>query len=163
MPTYETTKRDGNVYALGPTDFYINSERIMTSEHPDVVRVAEELAQGAHGDVLEVGFGMGITHSHLHANPDVNSIFVVEKHRPVIEHYLKCNCRTLSMPWESFVDQTGPSAFDHIVFDAIYPNETADVALRFKHLLRPGGSFTLLQSNRRRYWTHTIHMPRGPS
>ncbi len=64
-------------------------------------KMQKKIADQAYGDVLVVGYGLGIVQRYLTDNPKVNSIVTVEKHKEVIEacrkeygrYYGSINCK----------------------------------------------------------------------
>ena len=64
-------------------DNYHNMEVMMSWEAPIMEKSAEYICQGK-GDILEIGFGMGICADYIQAQ-DVNSHTIVEIHPQIIE------------------------------------------------------------------------------
>ncbi len=142
-------------------ELVIQGQQVMQAwERPLMRRLAQGAAR-SHGDVLEVGFGMGISATFLQEE-GVRSYTIAECNDEVISFFGKWRAqypdqdiRLLRGRWQEVVDQMGE--YDGILFDT-YPlsqeeylqNEVAGTA--YTHAgeffpvaaahLRPGGVFT---------------------
>lgn len=145
----------------GEAELVIQGQQVMQAwERPLMRRLAQGAAR-AHGDVLEVGFGMGISATFLQEE-GVRSYTIVECNDEVISFFERWrtgypgrDIRLLRGRWQDVVDRMG--SYDGILFDT-YPlsqeeylrNEVGGTA--YTHAgeffpvaaarLRPGGVFT---------------------
>ena len=105
------------------------------------------------GDVLEVGFGLGMSAQAIHQG-QIESYTVIEPH-PEIARRALAWIEGLSIPatvlegfWQDVVDDLPSSSFDGILFDTCPIDESErDIWYRAfiphaARLLRPGGVFT---------------------
>ncbi|KAL4444039.1 hypothetical protein ABPG75_011776 [Micractinium tetrahymenae] len=119
---------------------------MMDWETPLMRRHAEIICRGG-GDVLNVGFGMGIidgfiqehkprSHTIIEAHPDVYAFACSQgwDKRPGV--------RLVQGRWQDVIDQLGP--FDGVFFDTYgeYYEDMHDLHLRLPRLLRPGGVYS---------------------
>jgi len=90
-------------------------------------KIQKGLAEQASGDVLVVGYGLGLVHKHLLENKKVSSITTIEKYEEVIEA-----CKSAGLPIiggvmiGDFLLEKGESTFDCVIGDIwtdIVPSE----------------------------------------
>lgn len=103
------------------------------------------------GDILEVGFGLGISAGFIQKYPKVKNHTVVEFHPDVINNSKKMfggKIKILKGFWEEVVPNIKKNSFDAILFDA-YPlskNEISKTRMHFLkesfRILRKGGILT---------------------
>ena len=147
--------------ALDAAELSIQDQQVMQAwEHPLMERLAQ-IAGQSHGDVLEVGFGMGISATYLQA-VGVRSYTVIECNDAVVENcekwrasYPDSDIRIVKGMWQDVKDQL--DEYDGILFDT-YPVSQAEYlrnevnGTAYTHageffpiaadILRPGGVFT---------------------
>lgn len=137
----------------------IQGQQVMQEwERPAMKAMAEFAAQG-HGDVLEVGFGMGISATYMQ-EIGVRSYTLVECNDGVIEAFEKWrsgypnnDIRLIRGKWQDTLDQFG--TYDGVFFDA-FPTSEQEVTTYVRNsvtfaeaffpvaskCLRDGGVFT---------------------
>jgi len=147
--------------ALDPDELIIQGQQVMQAwELPLMARLAQVVTRG-HGDVLEVGFGMGIS-ATLIQDAGARSHTIIECNEGVIrqferwrERFPDRDIRLVTGQWQDVVDQL--DSYDGILFDT-YPlsqeeyvrNEVGGTAYTHAaeffpvaaRLLRPGGGFS---------------------
>ncbi len=147
--------------AYDSEELIIQGQQVMQAwEYPLMRRLAEVVGEG-HGDVLEIGFGMGISASLL-LDIGVRSYTVVECNSQVIgffeewkNRFPDCETKLVQGQWQDAVPALG--TYDGILFDT-YPlsqeeyqrNEVQGLAYTHAseffpvaaRLLRPGGVFS---------------------
>ena len=130
---------------------------MMDWETPIMHTMAAMLCEHADGDILEVGFGMGISATEI-VRLGVKSYTVVEPHPEVYQRALKwkeehadTNIRIVQGFWQSALDDL--ERFDGIFFDTFSATREEIDRKRFDffqaasdRLLRPGGALTFF------YW-----------
>jgi guanidinoacetate N-methyltransferase len=143
------------------TQAVLRDEEIMEDWQIPVMQAMAEIVAETHGDVLEVGFGRGISstsiqergvrsHSIVECNDDV-----VERFHRWREQYRGRDIRLIHGRWQDTVDQLG--AYDGIFFHTYPLNEEEYVEQVVRSVtfaehffptaaghLRPGGIFTYL-------------------
>lgn len=144
--------------ALPGGDLVLDGQQVMQGWQEPLMRALARTAASRHGDVLEIGFGLGIAAGHVQA-AGVRSHVVVEANDAVAEsarawaRARSAKVRVVHARWEDVIDELG--TFDGILFDT-YPmsedeflrNVVGDVTFAaqfFPHAaahLRTGGVFT---------------------
>ena len=105
----------------------IENQQVMQEWERPLMRVMAQIAAETHGDVLEVGFGMGISATHIQelgvkshtiieCNRDVAKVFTAWKGR-----YPGRNITLIEGKWQEVVNRLG--TYDAIFFDAYPLNE----------------------------------------
>jgi spermidine synthase len=141
------------------TQLVIDGQQVMQDWERPYMEAMAKIVTESHGDVLEIGFGMGISASYIQAM-GVKSYTVIECNHDVHERFEQWKARfperdirLVSGTWQSEIDTLG--TFDGIFFDT-YPlseSEFRDYVVRditfAQHFfaaaarhLRPGGVFT---------------------
>jgi guanidinoacetate N-methyltransferase len=142
------------------TELVISGQQVMQAWQRPYMDALAALVSGGHGDVLEIGFGMGLAASRIQA-AGVRSHTLVEANLDVVaqaERWKRqlpsgTDVRIVAGRWQDVVDDLG--AYDGVLFDA-YPaseeefHEFAVEDITFAHQffetasrhLRPGGVFT---------------------
>ena len=141
------------------TELIIEGQQVMQEWERPLMKAMAEVTAGTHGDVLEIGFGMGISatyiqecgvrsHTIVECNADVAQVFSAWKRQ-----YPEQDIRLIAGKWQDVTDQLGN--YDGVFFDA-YPLSEEDFiehvindvtfAEHFfsaaSKCLRPGGVFT---------------------
>jgi SAM-dependent methyltransferase len=141
------------------TQLIIENQQVMQDWERPLMQAMADMVTESHGDILEVGFGMGISATKIQ-EAGVRSHTIIEINEEVTEsfdrwraNYPQRNIRLVRGKWQDVVDELGP--FDGVFFDA-YPLDEAEFleyiiesvtfAEKFfpaaAKCLRPGGCFT---------------------
>ncbi|MDR4481691.1 MAG: amino acid adenylation domain-containing protein [Nitrospirales bacterium] len=142
-----------------PSELVIEGQQVMQDWEAPLMKAMADIATEARGDVLEVGFGMGISASYIQAG-EPRSHTIIECNRDVMTvfsewtgRYPDRDIRLVQGQWQEVLE-TLPE-FDAIFFDT-YPASEAEFeesvinSINFAEafmpsaskLLRPGGVFT---------------------
>jgi guanidinoacetate N-methyltransferase len=128
---------------------------VMSRWEENYMRELAEIATSNGGDILEVGFGMGISASFVEKH-DITSHTIIEAHPKVFEKAReweetlphKKRIKLLEGLWQDLVGDLPANNYDGILFDT-YPVTKEEIHRNhfpfFKHayrLLKPGGVFT---------------------
>ncbi len=104
----------------------IQGQQVMQEWERPLMKAMADVAAETHGDVLEIGFGMGISATYIQER-GVRSHTIVECNDEVIEAfqawrggYPDRDIRLLPGNWQEVVDRSG--AYDGVFFDA-YPTD----------------------------------------
>ncbi len=141
------------------SELIIEGQQVMQDWEAPLMKVMARIATESQGDVLEVGFGMGISatyiqegrprsHSIIECNREVMKVFADWRQR-----FPDRDIRLVEGRWQDVVDNIGP--FDGVFFDT-YPASEAEFeesvinSINFAEafipaaakVLRPGGCFT---------------------
>lgn len=157
-PTLKQEWKTSDGYYDG-SQLIIQGQQVMQDwEHPLMKAMAQVVTE-SHGDVLELGFGMGISATYIQEF-GVRSYTVVEANNTVAEHFEKWKSgypgRDIKMirgRWHDVVDQLG--TYDGVFFDTVptfedeYLREVIDNSVMAEDIfpiaancLREGGVFT---------------------
>lgn len=142
-----------------PSELIIEGQQVMQDWEAPLMKAMADIVTEQRGDVLEVGFGMGISASYIQAGQP-RSHTIIECNRDVMqafgewaERYHGRDIRLVQGRWQDVVDDLG--MFDGVFFDT-YPASEAEFeesvinSINFAEgfipvatkLLRPGGVFT---------------------
>lgn len=142
-----------------PSELIIEGQQVMQDWEAPLMKAMADIVTEQHGDVLEVGFGMGISASYIQAGQP-RSHTIIECNRDVmqafgewVDRYRDRDIRLVQGRWQDVVDDLG--LFDGVFFDT-YPASEAEFeesvinSITFAEgfipvaakLLRPGGVFT---------------------
>jgi amino acid adenylation domain-containing protein len=142
-----------------PTELIIEGQQVMQDWETPLMKAMADIATESGGEVLEVGFGMGISASFIQER-HLKSHTIIEFNQEVMdafEHwrsrYADRDIRLVRGRWQDVVE--GLSEFDSVFFDA-YPASEAEFeesvvnSITFAEsfipvaakLVRPGGVFT---------------------
>ena len=96
------------------------------------------------GDILEIGFGMGISANHIQAN-DINSHTIVENHPQVIEKLKawaqdKSNVIIVEGDWYQVKDSL--STYDGVFYDTYGEGDWTKFSEEISSLVKPGAKVT---------------------
>ena len=103
----------------------VDAEVMMSWEHPIMSASAAYVTEGG-GDILEIGFGMGISAGYMHSH-SIDSHIIVENHPQIIPKAVewasgKSNVTIVSQSWYDVKDSLG--TFNGIFWDT-YNDENA--------------------------------------
>lgn len=131
---------------------YIGGHQVMQYWELPLMRKLAELVAGNGGEILEVGFGLGLSATEICSYP-IQSYTVIEAH-PVVADKAREWGRDQSIPvtvieamWQDVIADM-PAAFDGICFDTYPLDESERGRNHFafipaaRQLLRPGGRLT---------------------
>ncbi|MBA5871019.1 MAG: amino acid adenylation domain-containing protein [Nitrospira sp. CR2.1] len=142
-----------------PSELIIEGQQVMQDWEAPLMKAMADIVTQQRGDVLEVGFGMGISASYIQAGRP-RSHTIIECNRDVMQafgdwtgRYQDRDIRLVQGRWQDVVDDLG--LFDGVFFDT-YPASEAEFeesvlnSINFAEgfipvaskLLRPGGVFT---------------------
>ena len=142
-----------------PSELIIEGQQVMQDWEAPLMKAMADIATESRGDVLEVGFGMGISASYIQAGSP-RSHTIIECNREVMaafaewkNRYPDRDIRLVEGRWQEVVETL--SGFDGIFFDT-YPvseeefEESVLNSINFAEafipaaakMLRPGGVFT---------------------
>ncbi len=93
---------------------------------PQEIKLQEDLAKKAFGDVLVAGYGLGILPKFLIKNPKVKSVTIAEKYKEIIEKMKKSEKINGKIIISNFYDLPESQKFDCIIGD-IWP----DIDIKF--------------------------------
>ncbi|HEY1936789.1 MAG TPA: class I SAM-dependent methyltransferase [Candidatus Angelobacter sp.] len=115
--------------SLSESELTIAGQQVMQRWEAPLMKVMAEIATETHGDVLEVGFGMGISASFIQSM-GVKSHTIIEYNEDVLKKGLEwrrsfpeCDIRFVPGRWQDAEAQ--PGRYDAIFFDT-YPTEEAE-------------------------------------
>lgn len=128
-------------------DADIDGYEVMNSwEHPLMKKHADIVCQFG-GDILEIGFGMGISANYIQSN-SIKSHTIVEIHPQIIDRLKqwskdKPNVRIIEGDWVDKIDEISLIKYDGIFFDThMDPSRDRVRDLVVDPLLKEGGVFT---------------------
>ncbi len=109
------------------TQLEIEGQQVMQDWERPLMRAMAEVAAESHGDVLEVGFGMGISATYLQ-ELGVRSYTVIEPNAGVIAEFLRWrerypgrDIRLLRGKWQEVTAELG--TYDAVFFDTYHNDE----------------------------------------
>ena len=132
-------------------------EVMMDWEAPIMSASAAYMTQGG-GDILEVGFGMGISAGYMHSH-SISSHTIIENHPQIIPKAVewasgKSNVTIVSQSWEDVNSNLG--RFDGIFFDD-FGGEYNDISSSLEYLTKSGTKMTFWNN------THSSSNPINPN
>ena len=124
-----------------------NNNVMMDWEHPIMSASAAYVTQGS-GDILEIGFGMGISAGYIQSH-SISSHTIVENHPQVISKSRewasgKSNITIISQSWQEVTQSLG--TFDGIFFDD-FGGDYEDISSSLQYLTKSGTKMT--------FWNNT--------
>ena len=125
-----------------------NIQVMMDWEHPIMSASADYVTQGG-GDILEIGFGMGISAGYIQSH-SISSHTIVENHPQVISKSRewasgKSNVTIVSQSWQEVTQSLG--TFDGIFFDD-FGGDYEDISSSLQHLTKSGTKMTFWNNYR---------------
>ena len=121
---------------------------MMDWEHPAMSASAAYVTEGG-GDILEIGFGMGISAGYIHSH-SISSHTIVENHPEIIPKAVewangKSNVTIISQSW---ADVTGSlSTYDGIFYDTHMDYRSSLLSSSLSNLTKNRTRFTYWNSN----------------
>ena len=118
-------------------------EIMMDWEHPIMSASAAYVTEGG-GDILEIGFGMGISAGYIQSH-SIDSHIIVENHPQIIPKAVewasgKSNVTIVSQSWYDVKDSIG--TFDGIFYDTWGDNNYSDFSSSLSILTKSGTKVT---------------------
>ena len=118
-------------------------EVMMDWEHPMMSSSAAYVTEGG-GDILEIGFGMGISAGYIHSH-SIDSHIIVENHPQIIPKAVewasnKSNVTIVSQSWYDVRNSIG--TFDGIFYDAFGDEEWTKFSSSLNGLTKNGTKVT---------------------
>ncbi len=148
---------------FGRAEAVFDDDALTIAGHPvmqgfqrDYMGELARIASEGGGDILEIGYGMGLAARRILNQKNVETHTIVECHPDVLKRCIddmrdeiaRSRVRLIAAYWEDAVRMLADESFDGILFDT-YPTTRDDVELShfpfFPHayrLLRPGGVLT---------------------
>ena len=119
----------------------VGDEVMMDWEHSIMSASAAYVTEGG-GDILEIGFGMGISAGYMHSH-SINSHTIVENHPQIIPKAVewannKSNVTIVSQSWYDVKDSIG--TFDGIFYDTFGDEEWTKFSSSLNGLTKNGKS-----------------------
>lgn len=135
----------------------IEGYEVMNSwEHPLMKRHADIACQSG-GNILEIGFGMGISANYIQSN-NINSHTIVEIHPQILPKLYewskdKSSVRIIEGDWFDKIDDICSMKYDGIFFDThMDSNKHRFVDLIVRKCLNDGGIFTWFEPSGCNYY-----------
>jgi hypothetical protein len=107
----------------------ISGQQVMQDWERPLMRAMAQVVTESHGDVLELGFGMGISATYIQEF-GVRSYTVVEANQGVGEYFRQWksqfpgrNIRMIQGKWHDVTDQLETEAYDGVFFDTVPTDE----------------------------------------
>ena len=121
----------------------LNDEVMMDWEHPLMSASAAYVTQNG-GDILEIGFGMGISAGYIQSH-SINSHTIVENHPQIIPKSVewandKSNVTIVSQSWYDVKDSLGQ--FDGIFYDIYGDDNMMNFSSSLSNLTKSGTKVT---------------------
>ena len=122
---------------------FYGSEIMMDWEHPIMSASAAYITAGG-GDILEVGFGMGIASGYIQSH-SISSHTIVENHPQILEKLQtwannKSNVTIVSQSWYDVKDSLG--TFDGVFMDTFGDTSTDNFSSSLSSLIKSGTKVT---------------------
>ena len=141
--------------------YYENSSMIlevMMDWEDDIMKASANYVCENEGDVLEIGFGMGISANYIQAN-NINSHTIVENHPQIIEKLKtwaqnKPNVNIIEGDWYDVKDSL--STYDGIFYDTWGEEDWSRFATVLPLLTKPGTKVTWWNNNVDESTIHSI-------
>ena len=125
----------------------LNDEVMMDWEDSLMSASAAYVTEGG-GDILEIGFGMGISAGYMHSH-SINSHTIVENHPQIISKAIewasgKSNVTIISQSWYDVKDSLG--TFDGIFYDT-FADESDQFSSSLSNWTKSGTKLTFWNNN----------------
>jgi len=117
---------------------------VMMDWEDDIMKTSADYICENGGDILEIGFGMGISADHIQAN-DINSHTIVESHPQIIEKLKewaqdKPNVIIIEGDWYDIKDSL--STYDGLFYDTWADENVNNFTTVLPTLMKSGGKAT---------------------
>ena len=126
----------------------LGDEVMMDWEHPIMSGSAAYVTENG-GDILEIGFGMGISAGYMHSH-SIDSHIIVENHPQIIPKAVewasnKSNVTIVSQSWYDVKDSLG--TFDGVFYDSFGDEEWTKFSSSLSGLTKSGTKVTFWNNN----------------
>ena len=120
------------------------SFEVMMSWEDNIMKASADYVCENGGDILEVGFGMGISAGHIQSN-SINSHTIIENHPQIIEKAKawaedKPNVTIIEGDWYSVKDSL--STYDGVFYDTFGDDDNNNFTTVLPTLMKSGGKAT---------------------
>ena len=117
---------------------------VMMDWEDNIMKASADYICANGGDILEIGFGMGISAGYIQAN-NINSHTIIENHPQVIEKAKawaegKSNVTIIESDWYDVKDSL--STYDGIFYDTFGDDNTDNFTTTLPTLMKSGGKAT---------------------
>ena len=127
--------------------YYTDEEAIfevMMDWEDDIMKASADYICGNGGDILEIGFGMGISADYIQAN-NINSHTIIENHPQIIEKAKawangKSNVTIVEGDWYDVKNSL--STYDGLFYDTWADNNVGNFTTVLPTLMKSGGKAT---------------------
>lgn len=131
---------------------------VMMNWEDSIMKASADYVCENGGDILEVGFGMGISAGHIQAN-NINSHTIIENHPQIIEKAKawaedKPNVTIVEGDWYDIKDSL--SAYDGVFYDTFGENDWSKFAQELPSLTKSGAKVTWWNNNPSATTIHNI-------
>ncbi len=118
--------------------------QVMMDWEDDIMKASADYVCENGGDILEIGFGMGISAGHIQSN-DINSHTIIENHPQIIEKAKvwaedKPNVTIIEGDWYSVKDSL--STYDGVFYDTFGDDDNNNFTTVLPTLMKSGGRAT---------------------
>ena len=127
--------------------YYVDNDeelQVMMSWEDSIMKASADYICENGGDILEIGFGMGIAADYIQAN-DIDSHTIIEIHPQIIEKAKvwaqdKPNVTIIENDWYSVKDSL--STYDGVFYDTWMDDNASNFTTVLPTLMKPGGRAT---------------------
>ena len=132
---------EDKIYYIEEGDFEC---QVMMSWEDDIMKASADYVCESGGDILEIGFGMGISAGYIQAN-NINSHTIIENHPQIIEKLKlwaedKPNVIIVEGDWCDVKDSL--STYDGLFYDTFGDNNVDNFKTTLPTLMKSGGKAT---------------------
>ena len=118
--------------------------QVMMDWEDDIMKASADYVCGNGGDILEIGFGMGISANYIQAN-SIDSHTIIENHPQVIERAKawangKSNVTIIEGDWYNVKDSL--STYDGVFYDTFGDENNINFPTVLPTLMKSGGKAT---------------------
>ena len=122
---------------------------VMMDWEDDIMKASADYVCENGGDILEIGFGMGISADHIQSN-SINSHTIIENHPQVIEKAKawasgKSNVTIVEGDWYEVKDSL--STYDGVFYDTWGEEDWSKFATNLSSLVKQGAKVTWWNNN----------------
>ena len=126
---------------------FYGSEIMMDWEHPIMSASAAYITENG-GDILEVGFGMGIASGYIQSH-SISSHTIIEPHPQIVEKAVewssgKSNVTIISQSWADVTGSLG--TYDGIFYDTSFDDKHNLFSSSLSELTKPGTKLSVFNS-----------------